>query len=185
MQERAKRTRQALIRATAELIGNGGLHAAGSVNICRTAGVSRGALYHHFDTTEALVAAVRLQAFEELAVLIDEAFEIPAYAGAARFSTSLGRALCEDVTLRAGLQLGPSGSDGSPRLFDEVLGLVRGRVGERQADDLADLAMVVTAGLESLGRRDATWWDPGTAERVWSLLEPLLSSPAPGSSAAG
>ncbi|MGW6685968.1 TetR family transcriptional regulator [Streptomyces sp. NPDC054961] len=185
MQERAKRTREALIRATAELIGNEGLNAAGLVNVCRTAGVSRGALYHHFDTMEALVAAVRLQAREELGVLIEDAFETPSYAGAARFSTSLGRALGEDVTLRAGLQLGPSGSGGSPRLFDEALGLVRRRVSECEADDLADLVMVVTAGLESLGRRDAVWWDPGTAERVWLLLEPLLSSPRPGSSADG
>ncbi|MEU9302664.1 TetR/AcrR family transcriptional regulator [Streptomyces sp. NPDC048269] len=185
MQKRAEQTRQALIRATAELIGDGGLRAAGLVNICRTAGVSRGALYHHFDTTEAVAAAVRVRACEVVTGLIDDAFEAPASTGAAHFSTSLCRALREDVTVRAGLQLSPSGSDGSPRLLDEVLDQVRSRMGERQSDDLADLAVVVTAGLESLGRRDATWWDPETSERIWSVLDRVLSPPAQGSSADG
>lgn len=145
--------------------------------------MSRGAPFHHFDTTEAAAVAVRVRAREEVTVLIDAAFEVPAYTGAARFSTSLGRALREDETVRAGLQLSPSGSDGSPRLLEEVLDLVRRRMSERQTDDLADLAVVVTAGLECLGRRDSAWWDPETSERIWSILDPLLNSPARGSSA--
>ncbi|MFD3329823.1 TetR family transcriptional regulator [Streptomyces sp. NPDC058701] len=178
MQKRAEQTRRALIRATAELIGDGGVRNAGLVNICRAAGVSRGALYHHFDTTEALAAAVHGQAHQQLTALVAAAFEASAHRGAARFSLLLVRALREDVTVRAGLQLDPHGSDGGPRLLEEVLGLVRDRMKGLHEDDVADLAVVVTAGLESLGRRDAQWWDPATSERLWALLGPLFDPSA-------
>jgi hypothetical protein len=59
--------------------------------------------------------------------------------------------------------------------------LVRRRVVDAHRDvvpapeDLADLAVVVAAGLESLGHTDAEWWDPKTSKRLWVLLRPLFS----------
>ncbi|MFE9627038.1 TetR family transcriptional regulator [Streptomyces sp. NPDC006527] len=201
MQKRAQQTRQAIVRATAELIGDGGPGDAGLVNICRAAGVSRGALYHHFATKEAVVVAVRDQARREVAALIDEAFttalseprEEAAFTALSRFGSALGRALSDDPTVRAGLQLDPDGSaDPARRLREEVLDAVHRKVSGllppaapgahgSEGRDLADLAVAVVAGLESLGRTDAAWWSPAASDRMWRALRPLFvpSAPAP------
>ncbi|MEV5280060.1 TetR/AcrR family transcriptional regulator [Streptomyces sp. NPDC052811] len=186
MQKRAEQTRQALIRATAELIADGGVHDAGLVGICRSAGVSRGALYHHFPTKESLAAAVYEQARTEVAGLLAAAFADRAPgAAAARFSSALVTALREVPTVRAGMRLGPDGSTGPTRLREEVLGLVhREMIGrcldgrEVAARDLADLAVVVTAGLESLGRTDGAWWQGEASDRIWDVLRPLFGRSA-------
>jgi AcrR family transcriptional regulator len=184
MQTRSAQTRQALISATAELIANGHLADAGLVNICRRAGVSRGALYHHFSSTAQLTAAVYEQAHERVVELTEETFDDLAGDGPERFLTALGEALREEEMLRAGMRLAADGSAGPPQLRDEVLALVRGHVARTHRetapapDDLADLAVVVAAGLESLGHTDPAWWEARTTQRLWALLRPLFGSKA-------
>ncbi|GGU09561.1 MULTISPECIES: TetR/AcrR family transcriptional regulator [Streptomyces] len=209
MHKRSEQTRQALVRATAELIADGQLADAGLVNICRVAGVSRGALYHHFSSTAELVAEVRAQASARTTALVEDAFAGPAADAPARLSTALGVAMSEEQLVRAGMRLGQNGTDGPPRLRDEVLSLMRDRIAPPSAAgegaetgaegwaegasdtpervQLADLAVVVTAGLQSLGYTDRRWWDPETSERIWSMLEPLFApvERAGASSAAG
>ncbi|MFJ8026593.1 TetR family transcriptional regulator [Streptomyces sp. NPDC096311] len=181
MQTRSEQTRQALVRAAAELIANGRLSDAGLVNICRRAGVSRGALYHHFTSTAELTAAVYEQAHERVVALMDEAFEGPVEDAPERLLVALCEALRTEELVRAGIQLAVDGSAGPPRLRDDVLALVRRRVVDAHRDvvpapeDLAELAVVVAAGLESLGHTDAEWWDPKTSKRLWALLRPLFS----------
>jgi AcrR family transcriptional regulator len=153
------------------------------VNICRVAGVSRGALYHHFSSTAELVAEVHAQARDRAAALVEDAFVGPAVDAPARFSIALGAAMAQEQLVCAGMRLSSDGTDSPPRLRDDVLGMVRGRIVEGAPDDaapgrsadLADLAVVVTAGLESLGRTDSGWWDPKTAERLWGILRPLFA----------
>ncbi|MCB5169614.1 TetR/AcrR family transcriptional regulator [Streptomyces bambusae] len=184
MQTRSAQTRQALIRAAAELIADGGPSDAGLVSICRRAGVSRGALYHHFSSTAQLMAAVYEQAHERVMELAEKAFDQRSADGPERFLTALTRALREEELLRAGIQLSADGSPGPPQLRDEVLTLVRRHVskGHRETapspDDLADLAVVVAAGLESLGHTDPAWWEAGTNQRLWALLRPLFGAEA-------
>ncbi|MER6523571.1 TetR/AcrR family transcriptional regulator [Streptomyces sp. NPDC001553] len=189
MQKRSELTRQALVRAATELIANGRLADAGLVNICRIAGVSRGALYHHFSSTAELVAEVYAQAHARTAALAEDSFQGSAAGAPARFSAALGAAMGEDRLVRAGMRLSAEGSEEPPWLRDELLDRVHAKVVERarhdgasgtrgssdtRPEDLADLAVVVTAGLESLGYTDVRWWDPRTARRIWAMVLPLL-----------
>ncbi|MFD4175994.1 MULTISPECIES: TetR/AcrR family transcriptional regulator [Streptomyces] len=182
MEKRPERTRQVLISAAADLIADGRFADAGLANICRTAGVSRGALYHHFGSIAELVAGVYEQASERVDGLFEEAFEKSATDAPAEFSITLGAALLDERLVRAGVRIGPSGTDDPPRLREEILAKLRERVvadGSSHAKDIdcaADLAVVVTAGLESLGHADAYWWQPKTARRIWDIVQQLDQS---------
>ncbi|MFI2778807.1 TetR family transcriptional regulator [Streptomyces sp. ALB3] len=185
MQKRSEQTRQALIRATAELIADGQLSDAGLVNICRAAGVSRGALYHHFPSTASLAAAVYEQAHDRVVTLTDDAFEGSSADALERFLVTLGEALRTEEIVRAGMRLAVDGSAGPPQLRHDLLTMVHQRVSDAcqeivpPAQDLADLAVVVAAGLESLGRTGTEWWGSGTAHRLWGLLRPLYQQDGP------
>ncbi|WP_217549260.1 TetR/AcrR family transcriptional regulator [Streptomyces sp. GbtcB6] len=185
MQARSEQTRQALVRATAELIADGRLSDAGLVNICRRAGVSRGALYHHFSSITALTAAVYEEARQQVEALAEEAFRLPAADAPRHFLEALGEAMRTEKVVRAGMQLAADGSAGPPLLRDDLLTAVHKRVAEAQksagesAEDLADLAVVVTAGLETLGHTDPSWWNGEIAQRLWRLLRPLFDRDRP------
>jgi AcrR family transcriptional regulator len=70
--ERSEATRAALIAAARELFGARGYADVGTEEIVRAAGVTRGALYHHFDGKRELLAAVYEQVEAELAAKIAE-----------------------------------------------------------------------------------------------------------------
>lgn len=53
-QERAVRTRRAVLEAAATVFADHGYTAATVADILKTAGVTKGALYFHFDSKEAL-----------------------------------------------------------------------------------------------------------------------------------
>ncbi|MFD9392979.1 ScbR family autoregulator-binding transcription factor [Streptomyces sp. NPDC060000] len=57
-QERAVRTRQAVLNAAAQVFAEHGYVAATVADILHTAGVTKGALYFHFDSKEALAKGV-------------------------------------------------------------------------------------------------------------------------------
>ncbi|MEU1369744.1 TetR family transcriptional regulator [Streptomyces sp. NPDC005803] len=180
MQKRSQTTREALVRAAVELIANGRFADTGLVNICKTAGVSRGALYHHFLSIAELLAEVHTQARDRVDELAEHSLVEARADAPARFSVALGKALAEEQLVRAGLQLAADGTDNPPWLRDEVLVRVRDQVLAVGADELdrqvlADLAVVVTAGLVSLGYTDTAWWSPEHAERIWGVLLPLFT----------
>ncbi|MEV0742104.1 TetR/AcrR family transcriptional regulator [Streptomyces sp. NPDC050549] len=167
----------------AELIADGQPSDAGLVNVCQRAGVSRGALYHHFSSTAMLAAAVYEQAHQQVLELVDKAFEGPSADAPQRFLMGLGAMLRTNEVVRAGMRLAADGSFGLPRLRDQLLAAVRERITEVQhgavfpAEDLADLVVVMTAGLEELGHVNPEWWGDRSAERLWAMLRPLFSSP--------
>lgn len=136
-------------------------------------------------------AAVYVQAHERVVALMDEAFGGgPVEDAPERLLIAFCEALRTEELVRAGIQLAVDGSAGPPRLRDDVLTLVRGRVADTHRDtvpapeDLADLAVVVAAGLETLGHTDAEWWDAKTSKRLWALLRPLFSVAAVGGAGA-
>ncbi|MFI5724528.1 TetR family transcriptional regulator [Streptomyces cyaneofuscatus] len=180
MEKQPERTRQVLVDAAASLIAAGGPADAGLVNICRVAEVSRGALYHHFPSVAQLVGEVYWQARDRVDALACEAFQGERAGAPERFSVGLGMMLEADELVRAGMQVGPDGANGTARLREEVLAGLRERIVAGAPEDvdmrdIADLAVVVTAGLVSLGHTDARWWDSGAAERIWALVRPMFA----------
>lgn len=73
--ERKERTRRALLSATIECLVEVGYTATTTTEIVRRAGVSQGALFKHFPTKSALVAAATEQLFADLFVEFDRAFQ--------------------------------------------------------------------------------------------------------------
>ncbi len=67
--------REALLRASLELIDEGGVQALSLRKAARRAGVSSGAPYHHFENREALLAGLATEGFELLGQMMDEATE--------------------------------------------------------------------------------------------------------------
>jgi AcrR family transcriptional regulator len=65
--ERSETTRAKLVAAARTLFARDGYSAVGTEEIVRAAGVTRGALYHHFDGKERLLEAVYEQIEAELA----------------------------------------------------------------------------------------------------------------------
>src|SRR5882672_5427745 len=64
--ERADATRGALLRVARELFGQRGYANVGTEEIVERAGVTRGALYHHFNGKRELFAAVHEQLEQEI-----------------------------------------------------------------------------------------------------------------------
>ncbi|MFF9127949.1 ScbR family autoregulator-binding transcription factor [Streptomyces sp. NPDC014889] len=100
-QERAIRTRQAILEAAAALFDEFGYEGASTTDIIMRSGLTRGALYHHFPSKESIAVALvdaQSQALEaperdlRLQSLIDLTFE---YA----------RKLQTDLVLRVGVRL--------------------------------------------------------------------------------
>ncbi len=70
-QARAEATRQRILNAAVDLFSTVGYAAAGLGEVIERAGMTKGALYHHFDSKEALATAI----IEQGAELIRDAFD--------------------------------------------------------------------------------------------------------------
>lgn len=71
-QDRSRLTRQRLLEATVRCLAERGWSASTVSVIADEAGISRGALQHHFPTREALVVAALEYMFEERRVLVEQ-----------------------------------------------------------------------------------------------------------------
>jgi AcrR family transcriptional regulator len=69
-EERSATTRAALVAAARQLFENQGFEATGTEAVVASAGVTRGALYHHFTDKRDLLRAVVLQIQEEIATRV-------------------------------------------------------------------------------------------------------------------
>jgi AcrR family transcriptional regulator len=189
-QERAVRTRQALVRAAAEVFAQDGFVMASLNSISRRAGVSNGALHFHFRSKQDLARAVE----EEAAAVVR------AIAGPARTdgpeplqrlidaTHDLMKQLDQDVMVRAGFELG----SGAPRREDAadlrgqwqdwVEGVLKDAERESalaegvSAADASVAVVAATVGFEQLGTDDRAWRSRATLVQFWDLLLPRLAS---------
>ncbi|MCT9011746.1 ScbR family autoregulator-binding transcription factor [Streptomyces rhizosphaerihabitans] len=189
-QERAARTRGALVRAAAEVFAHDGFVLASLTSISRRAGVSNGALHFHFESKQALARAVQDEAVAAVRALAPRAG-----GGAAEplqrlvdaTHALMGR-LDGDVVVRAGFVLG-NGSprrDGAVDLRGQWQGWVEevlkdaereGALAEGVSAAEASVAVVAaTVGFEQLGAHDRTWMAAATLVQFWDLLLPRLAS---------
>ncbi|MER6344736.1 ScbR family autoregulator-binding transcription factor [Streptomyces sp. NPDC001595] len=188
-QERAIRTRNALVNAAAELFDRDGFEVASLATISAKAGVSSGALHFHFANKAALLDAVVSVAGERLLWITRQrdALSLQVLIDA---SHDLVQGLGQDVVLRAGFALSshPERGDATQDLrqdwqtWVEVTVERAEREGALMPDvatgDLSTAVVAVAAGLEALGGRDRRWLDRSTLTRFWTLLLPRVVGPA-------
>jgi len=186
-QERAARTRHALIQAAAAVFAEEGFVTASLSTISRRAGVSNGALHFHFANKSVLAEAVEAEAAEAVRRIMDSA--------RARHGDSLqtvvdathdlAGSLARDAVVRGGFELaGDVARRGESPLRAQWQSWVEDslRRAERtgalaQGVSWADGARVivaVTAGFEVLGRDNAFWLSPQNVTRFWEVLLPRL-----------
>ncbi|HRQ22849.1 MAG TPA: helix-turn-helix domain-containing protein, partial [Anaerolineales bacterium] len=58
MQQRSEETRSRIIESAIKLFSARGFNAASVDDICKEAGISKGAFYHHFESKQALFLAL-------------------------------------------------------------------------------------------------------------------------------
>ncbi|WP_251049472.1 MULTISPECIES: ScbR family autoregulator-binding transcription factor [unclassified Streptomyces] len=188
-QERAVRTREALIRSAAEIFDRDGFTMASLTTISRQAGVSNGALHFHFASKAALADAVEDTALARLRIVAEG--RQPGGGGFLQHvvdvTHGLARGLAGDVVLRAGFELSSRHSR-PPRTdlrahWQQCIEQALERAGERGelrpgVTPAAAAAAVVaaTVGFEVLSGRNATWLSPQTVSEFWRLLLPGLAS---------
>ncbi|MEU0163404.1 ScbR family autoregulator-binding transcription factor [Streptomyces sp. NPDC006261] len=189
-QERAVRTREALIRSAAEIFERDGFRTASLTTISRQAGVSNGALHFHFASKGVLADAVESAALARLRIIAEG--PRPGADGSplqylVDVTHGLARGLTEDVVLRAGFELSseharPPGTDLREQWqqwIEQTLQRAsdRGELRPEVTREQAAIAVVAaTVGLEVLSSRDACWLLPRTVSGFWRLLLPSIAS---------
>ncbi|MEU0656419.1 ScbR family autoregulator-binding transcription factor [Streptomyces albogriseolus] len=187
-QERALRTRQALIRAGAELFAREGFVAASLSTISGEAGVSNGALHFHFESKRALARAVEDEALARLRLVIEESLGRDGRALPALVDATYGLVdrIAEDVVVRAGFELGDDPGRGeSASLRREWQHWVEETVRRAEqdgwlargvsADDAVTVVVAATVGFEVLGGEEAAWLSQERVAGLWKLLLPRLT----------
>ncbi|MEU9290644.1 ScbR family autoregulator-binding transcription factor [Streptomyces sp. NPDC048275] len=187
-QERAARTRQALIRAGAEVFAREGFVPASLAVISRRAGVSSGALHFHFESKRALAQAVEDEAVRAVRQTVRDASDRGGGALQAVVDATYGlmSRIDGDVVVRAGFELcgglvhgrGPSLRQEWQRWIEDMLQRA-GRDGWLaegvSVDDAAATIVAATMGFEVLSGEDRAWLSQERVTGLWDLLLPRLA----------
>ncbi|MET7288044.1 ScbR family autoregulator-binding transcription factor [Streptomyces sp. NPDC005573] len=191
-QLRAVRTREALIRAAAEVFAHNGYARASLPAISERAGVSAGALHFHFPNKEALADEVEDAAVRAVRELAEQC---PRTGGGAletlvTVTHHLVAAVTTDPVTWAGFRL--SGDPVRRRragLLEWWHVWVLDMMGQaREAGELADgvspenaavAVVAATVGFEALGSREREWLSPERMVQFWTFLLPGLAAACP------
>ncbi|MFX4294938.1 ScbR family autoregulator-binding transcription factor [Streptomyces bohaiensis] len=185
-QERAERTRRALITAAAELFDQHGYHGVGLNAILRRAGVTTGAMYFHFASKDDLARAVIVGQADGL--------ELEIGTRGLQHLVDLCRHIAvtmrSDVLLRAGVRLAVEQSEANlldysiygwwSSRFADCLETAREMGQLRPGVDVDTFARVIVAaftGTQTMSRLADSWSD--LPERIEEMLRCLLPALAP------
>ncbi|MFF1549159.1 ScbR family autoregulator-binding transcription factor [Streptomyces sp. NPDC058291] len=188
-QERALRTREALIESAATVFDRDGFSVASLTAISSLAGVSNGALHFHFASKAGVAEAVEEAASQRLDSIVAAHEDAVGNALQLLVNTShdLARRLGEDVVLRAGFDLSREqvhqGRDLYRQWHEWVEGALKradgeGVLNEVTPEQVTASVVAATTGFEVLGARDPQWLSRRTVTRFWQLLLPRLATPA-------
>ncbi|MEU8620085.1 ScbR family autoregulator-binding transcription factor [Streptomyces sp. NPDC048623] len=179
-QERAIRTRNALVESAAALFDRDGFEVASLATISARAGVSSGALHFHFPSKAVLADAVVAAAGDRLLRITREREALPLQI-LIDASHELVQGLRSDPVLRAGFALSTTPDRDLRRLWCEwVEGIVlrAERAGLLAPDvtsrDVASAVVAVAAGHEALGHQDPRWLERAPLTRFWAFLLPRV-----------
>ncbi|WP_369393202.1 ScbR family autoregulator-binding transcription factor [Streptomyces sp. CG1] len=187
-QERAVRTREAILMAAAEVFDEFGYSAAGVSKILQRAGVTQGAMYFHFKSKEDLGRAVLVEqaaalALPEVAAGLQQLIDLTLF---------LGFELQRDVLLRAGVRLAVEQGEAGLRdftvyrmwidRFRAELDAARERGELLPQVDTAEFARVLVASFTGTqlmsdvesGRQDL----PSQIAVLWNYMLPGIAIPA-------
>ncbi|MFJ5233291.1 ScbR family autoregulator-binding transcription factor [Kitasatospora sp. NPDC088391] len=187
-QERGIRSRRAILEAAAEVFDLRGYDAAGTNEILARTGLTRGALYHHFPSKEAIALAVLEAHVDGLAVPEGSGSKLQAvidlgFAFADRLRT--------DAVLRAGVRLAveqtslPRPADTPYDQSREVVRTLLGQAAEQgetlpglDVPETADVIIAAFTGVRVMsqvytGRADL----PERLTALWRVLLPGIASP--------
>jgi AcrR family transcriptional regulator len=188
-QERAERTRSAILDAAAIVFDKQGFLGASLSDILAEAGVTKGALYFHFASKEELAHAIMDEQFSAWNPPIE--FDKPGLQAAIDVTHTMARNLLENVRVRASVRLvieQGSYTDPDPGPYQQWIGLIRDCLehGQERGDvrreiDTGNLATFVVGSFTGVqlasqvlaGRADIT-------ERVtdmWRYLLPGVAQP--------
>ncbi|MET9813563.1 ScbR family autoregulator-binding transcription factor [Streptomyces sp. NPDC006355] len=189
-QDRAVRTRLALIRSAAEQFEARGYVRASLAEISAGAGVSSGALHFHFANKAAVAEAV-----EDAAALALRRIGRRGRGGdgcalqrLVDVTHQVARLLRADVVVRAGLRLNAEAVAGRVRdlrrewreCVHELLAEAERR-GELAAGvplhRTSGVVLAATTGIEVLGREDQGWLARPSLTDLWQLLLPCVAAP--------
>ncbi|GAA4306131.1 ScbR family autoregulator-binding transcription factor [Streptomyces venetus] len=189
-QDRAVRTRLALIRSAAEHFESRGYVRASLAEISAGAGVSSGALHFHFVNKAAVAEAVEHVAARALrrAASRSRGGDGCALQRLVDVTHHVGRLLRADVVVRAGLRLNAEAATGRVRdlrrewreCVQELLAEAE-RKGELAAGvpphRTIAVVLAATTGLEVLSRDDHGWLGRHSLTDLWHLLLPCVAAP--------
>lgn len=185
-QERALRTRRALIEHAAGVFALKGFAATNLADISSSAGMTKGALYFHFASKEALAQEVCAEARRRLAGAASTAHARSRsdLQTLVDLTHALAVRLRADAVIRAGVRLSSEQTGMSRHGTGDDLGLrwsneVHRRLTQAHqnkelrskltAGQAAALVVAATVGLASLAVSDPEWLGSETVADVWSL----------------
>ncbi|WUH42963.1 TetR/AcrR family transcriptional regulator [Streptomyces sp. NBC_00444] len=157
-QERAENTRQAILDGAARAFDTAGFGITSLTDIARHAGVTKGALYFHFPSKEALAQALMTNQFDVASVL--EATERPGVQTAIDLTHRMAHDLRTSVRVRAGIRLVielGSFTDPNPSIYNKWIEMVRdflapaqGRGDVKPEVNITDVAVYVVGAFAGL-----------------------------------
>ncbi|MFF1380623.1 ScbR family autoregulator-binding transcription factor [Streptomyces sp. NPDC058308] len=189
-QERAIRTRTALIRSAAQLFERHGYTKTSLDDISTGAGVSRGALHFHFENKAALAHAVQHAAAQTLHQTINA---IPpehtnALQNLINLTHHIAHLLHHDPIVRAGFRLNTDTHTPAPHnlrhqwhtcIHHHVIQAVHQHTlaPHITPEALTNTILATTTGLEILSRTNPSYLTPTPLTHFWQLLLPTITSP--------